>query len=114
MPFIHSLTTKTIDDTKRSQLKSGLGEIIAEIPGKSEKWLMLDFEDGQKMYFHGDDSLDTAFIEVKILGRASDDAYDRLTRRICELYEKVLGIPSDRIYVRYEETEHWGWNGSNF
>lgn len=114
MPFINSVTTIKIDDEKREKLKKELGQIICEIPGKTEKWLMLNFDDGNNMYFHGDASLDTAFVEVKIFGSATEDEYERLTARICELYNRVLSIPSDRIYVRYEESYHWGWNGSNF
>ena len=114
MPFIHTITTKKINESDRETLKKELGQIIGEIPGKSERWLMLGFSDETKMYFHGDDSADTAYIEVSIYGGASDDAYDCLTEKICELFGRVLGIPSDRIYIKYEEAEHWGWNGSNF
>lgn len=114
MPFIHTLTTKKITDDVRKELKTEYGKIIAEIPGKSEKWLMLAFTDETKMYFHGDDSDDCAYIEVNIFGGASDDAYDRLTARICVLISDKLNVPADRIYVKYEEAEHWGWNGANF
>ncbi len=114
MPFINTVTTKKISEDTRKFLKTELGKIIEEIPGKSEAWLMLAFCDDVKMYFRGDDSADTAYIEVSIFGKASDDAYDRLTDRICRLYGETLGIPSDRIYVRYEESDHWGWNGANF
>lgn len=114
MPFISTVTTKTIDKETRELLKSELGKIIEDLPGKNERWLMLSFEDNIPMYFKGDDSSDTAYIEVKIFGSAPDSAYDKLTADICALYESKLGISADRIYVKYEECERWGWNGSNF
>ena len=114
MPFISTVTTKTIDKETRELLKSELGKIIEDLPGKTERWLMLSFEDNIPMYFKGDDSSDTAYIEVKIFGSAPDSAYDKFTADICALYESKLGISSDRIYVKYEECERWGWNGSNF
>lgn len=114
MPFIHTITTKKISDTDRETLKKELGKIISEIPGKSERWLMLGFCDETKMYFHGDDSADTAYIEVNLYGGTSDDAYDRLTARITELFGNVLNIRTDRIYIKYEEAKHWGFDGSNF
>ena len=51
MPFINTTVTCRIDDNKRETLKTLLGEAIALIPGKSEKFLMLAFSDGVKMYF---------------------------------------------------------------
>lgn len=114
MPFINTITTKKISDPERESIKAELGRIIAEIPGKSEQWLMLAFNDEVKMYFKGDDSLDSALVQVSIFGKAGADAYDRVTKAICELYESKLGIPADRVYVKYEECDKWGWNGMNF
>jgi hypothetical protein len=37
-----------------------------------------------------------------------------MTAALCKIYEHELGIPKDRIYVTYQEAEHWGWNGGNF
>ena len=39
---------------------------------------------------------------------------DRLTEEICARASKILGVPADRIYVRYEECFRWGYNGFNF
>lgn len=114
MPYINTTVTCKIPDGKREELKALLGEAIALIPGKSERFLMLSFSDGVKMYFGGDDSADTAFIEVKIFGTADKKDYDALTKRITEIYSSVLSIPGDRIYVKYEECFNWGWNGANF
>ena len=114
MPYINTTTTKTLDKATRDEIKTALGQIIAEIPGKTENWLMLGFSEGVPMYFRGDDSADSAYVEVSILGRADVDAYERITARICELFESKLGISPDRVYVKYEEAEYWGWNGANF
>ena len=114
MPYIGTVTTKNITEEKREKLKSLLGEAIELIPGKSERYLMLSFNDNIKMYFAGSDSADTAFIEVKIFGSAKKEDYDALTKRITEIYESELSIQPDRIYIKYEECYNWGWNGANF
>ena len=114
MPYISTVTTKKISQSEREIIKKELGEIISLFPGKSEEWLMLSFSDDVKMYFRGDDSSDTAYVEVSIFGKASPDSCEKVTAAICELYEKKLGISADRVYVRYEESSLWGWNGSNF
>ena len=33
---------------------------------------------------------------------------------VCGIYETELRIPKDRVYVKYEESDKWGWNGTNF
>jgi phenylpyruvate tautomerase PptA (4-oxalocrotonate tautomerase family) len=114
MPYISTKTTVTISLEKREVIKKKLGKAIELIPGKSENWLMLSFEDNSSMYFKGSNEKPLAFIEVKIFGKASEDAYSRLTKAITEIISEELGISPDGIYVKYEEVSTWGWNGNNF
>ena len=51
---------------------------------------------------------------IKSYGKASSDAYDKLTYEITNLISNTLNIPSTRIYVSYFETPNWGFAGSNF
>ncbi|AJH01882.1 hypothetical protein LF65_05361 [Clostridium beijerinckii] len=114
MPFIGSKVSVKISKEKEEIIKKRLGEAIKLIPGKSETFLMVGFEDNYSLYFGGEKLEKGAFIEVKIFGKSSKDAYDALTAEICNIYEKELDIPQDKIYVKYEEVANWGWNGKNF
>lgn len=114
MPFINSKINVALSEEEKEILKAKLGQAISLIPGKSENWLMVGFEDNYSLYFKGKNNTKMAFIEVKIFGRASDRDYDRLTAEISKIYKDVLGIAQDKIYVKYEEVNHWGWNGGNF
>lgn len=114
MPYIKTTTNKEIPESQRENLIKKLGEAIALIPGKSDAWLMLAFEDEIPMSFKSKADSDYAFVEVAIFGSASDSAYDRLTEAICEIINEEIEIPKSNIYVKYEESEHWGWNGRNF
>ena len=114
MPFINSKVSVPMSPEKKEQVKTRLGEAITLVPGKSENWLMVGFEDACDLYFQGNQNGPAAFVEVKIYGSAGREAFDKLTGTICQIFTQELGIPSDRIYVKYEEVEHWGWNGSNF
>lgn len=114
MPFINSKVTLPLKEEQKEIIKKELGNAIALIPGKSETWLMVGFEDRCSLYFRGEKKEKAAFVEVKIFGKATEEAYSQLTARICQIYETILTIPQDSIYVKYEEAEHWGWNGSNF
>ena len=114
MPFIETKTSVTVSKEQLSALKDAFAEAIEIIPGKSEEWLMLNTVGGCNMAFRGDMDTPSAMIKVEIFGKAKDDEYDRLTAAICERVSDILGVPSDRIYVRYEEVSHWGYNGFNF
>ena len=114
MPFIGSKVTVKISNEKEEIIKKKLGEAIKLIPGKSETFLMVGFQNEYSLYFGGEKLEKGAFIEVKIFGKTSKEAYANLTAAICTIYEEELGIPQNKIYVKYEEVENWGWNGSNF
>lgn len=114
MPFINSKISVKITKEQEELIKTKLGKAISIIPGKSENWLMVGFEDEYKLYFKGEKSEKIAFVEVKIFGHANAEAFEKLTKEICNIYEEVLGIPQDKIYIKYEEVSEWGWNGSNF
>ncbi|HEX9024830.1 MAG TPA: phenylpyruvate tautomerase MIF-related protein [Clostridium sp.] len=114
MPFIGSKITVKISKEKEEIVKKRLGEAIKLIPGKSETFLMIGFEDEYSLYLGGEKLDKGAFIEVKVFGKASKEAFSMLTKEICSIYEEELQIPQDKIYVKYEEVENWGWNGSNF
>lgn len=112
MPFIELKTNQNIKENEKT-IKSELGKAITAIPGKSETWLMVELEGDKAMYFQGSDE-PCAMFEIAIFGKASDDAYDDLTKRICDISEKYLGVSPDRTYVKYTEIEHWGYNNFNF
>lgn len=44
MPYIHTKVSNEISPEQEKSLKTQLGEAISLLPGKSEQWLMLDFE----------------------------------------------------------------------
>ncbi len=113
MPYINSKVSVQITKEQETEIKTALGEAIRLIPGKSEQWLMLGFEDSVSMYFRGDNSQPIAFVEVSVYGGENPSAFDSLTAKICEIYNKVLGIAPDHVYVKYNAVSNWGWNGGN-
>ena len=96
------------------ELKARLGKAITFIPGKSESWLMINLEDNQKMFFRGDDSQPIAFISVNCYGSADPKAFAKMTEELTKIYGEVLDISPDHMYVKYDASMYWGWNGSNF
>lgn len=113
MPFINTKYSGTITPEQETNIKSALGEAVSVI-GKSENWLMVGFEPNCPLYFKGEKSEKIAFVEVSLFGDASSSAYDKMTAVICKTLEYTLGVPADKVYVKYSPTDHWGWNGGNF
>ena len=113
MPFINVKTNAKVTAGQAEQIKSQFGQAITAIPGKSEGWLMVGIEGDQTLFFRGTDE-PAAMVSVNLYGSVSGNAADTLTSHITGILTDALGIPSDRIYVSYMCTDHWGWNGSNF
>jgi len=114
MPYIETKASVTITKEQKERLTRELGVAIELIPGKSEEWLMLNFEGGCQMAFRGDCNTPCAMVDVYIFGKTTDAAYDALTERICAVISDILDVPSERIYVKYTEKDRWGYNGFNF
>ena len=114
MPYINTTTTKKITREQQNELTRELGKAIEIIPGKTEEWLMLNFKDEARMAFRGNSEKDCAMVEVEILGKAKKDDLGRMTDALCSLMHRILGIDTDRVYVKYEEIETWGYDGINF
>ena len=114
MPMISTKTNVTISPEQELTLKSRLGEAISILSGKSERWLMLSFEDKCLLYFQGNNSNPIAYVEVKVFGRIDYSQSNKLTAKICEIFGDVLDIAASNVYIKYEEVEMWGWNGGNF
>ena len=113
MPFINVKTNAAVPKDKMTEIKSRLGEAITAIPGKSEGWLMVGIEPEYALWFKGNDA-PAAMVEVSIFGKPSSGALSELTGRITGILNDNLGIPAASIYVKYDCTNDWGWNGSNF
>ncbi len=112
MPFINTKVNMPLPEEKEAALKARLGDAISLL-GKSEEWLMLNFEDNCRMYFKGEKSKPMAFVEVLAFGHIADGASERMTAAVTQAFVDELGIPGPNVYVCYGETGQWGWNGGN-
>ena len=114
MPYINLKTTKKVSPEKCESLKTAFGKAIECFPGKTEAWLMVGIEDGAKLWFKGDNSADSAIVDVDLLGGVSKDGALKMTCTVCDILEEVLGISPARVYVKYMGYADWGWNNTNF
>ena len=114
MPCIQVHVTQKLTDANKDAIKAKLGKAIECVPGKSEGWLMVVIRDDACIYFKGNQSAPSAFVDVSVYGDDNPRAFDKLTGEICKILSDEIGTPINRIYVKYSSTANWGWNGGNF
>lgn len=113
MPFIDSKISVKLTEEKKENIKTQLGQAISII-NKPESFLMVGIEDEYDLYMAGKKLDKGAYVQVSLLGQASSAAYEKMTARICDIYQKELDIPGSNVYVTYHGINDWGWNGRNF
>ena len=87
-------------------------ETLLAIRTKAHKQMCI--RDRYKLYFRGSKDQPMAMVEVSVYGSENPSAFSKLTGEICKIFEDVLGIAPDHVYVKYQAVANWGWNGVNF
>ena len=72
---------------------------------------MAKIDDDSEMYFDNEDTC--CFVDIKSIGSINTS---EITKPICNFIYEKIGIPFDKIYIRFEEVSAslWGWNGKTF
>ena len=109
MPFINISTSAKIKDKKK--LLDEVSILISSLTNKSKRFVMAKIEDNSEMYF--EDDTPCCFLEMKSIGSINTA---EITKPICEFIYEKIGIPVDKIYIRFEDVSAsmWGWNGKTF
>ena len=108
MPFILSKVSTPLTSAQEKELKSRLGRAISLIPGKSEAYLLCDFESDAHLYLRGEQDAPIAYITVSIFASEDHLGMNALFHAITDAFHEVLGIPPDRIYIKYDDISVWG------
>lgn len=114
MPFINVKVSEKVTDSQIETVKTELGKAISLLPGKSEGYLMVNIEDGCRLYFKGNRAAPTAMCEVSVYGSAPRNACEALTAEICRILESALSVPQNRAYVKFSFIDTWGYDGYLF
>lgn len=113
MPYIDIKTNAPVTEEISDNIKSKLGEAITVVAGKSEKWLMTSVTGWVDMSFGGTADK-CAMAEVAMYGGGKREECDALCAKVTDVLAAELGISPDRVYVKFEMAENWGWNGGLF
>ncbi len=111
MPFIKIKTSTEITPEQEVKIKAGLGQAIRLIPGKSEQYLLLEFEDRCRMWLRGQNDDPVAYIEAAIFGNEDHEGFDAFSAAATEIFSEELKIRPKNIYIKFEDIGVWGAQG---
>jgi phenylpyruvate tautomerase len=114
MPLLKLQTSPAVPETMIQELSSELSKLVSEATRKPEKYVMIVI-DSASILMAGTPG-NAAFADARAIGGLDTATNRDITRRLCELLRKTMGIPADRVYITFTEFDpsHWGWNNSTF
>ena len=110
MPLLNISTNADIKNEQMLLTKSS--DFISSLLGKPENFVMVKLTHSLSMYFAGSDER-CAFIEIKSIGSLVPS---KMSEPICEFFSIELEIPTERIYIFFQDVDsnQWAWNRSTF
>ena len=110
MPLLNISTNKKIKNEQILLAKSS--NFISSLTNKPENYVMVQLTHSLSMYFAGTDEL-CAFIEIKSIGSLFPS---KMSKPICEFFSAELEIPTERIYIFFQDIDssQWAWNSRTF
>ena len=109
MPYINISTSSKIEDKKK--LLEEISTLISRLTNKSKRFVMAKLDDNCEMYF--DYEGPCCFLEIKSIGSLSPS---NMAKQISDFVSERLGIPTDKIYISFEDVSAsmWSWTGRTF
>ena len=111
MPFIQiNTSTKSIFDN--DLLQKEVSQMVANLTGKPENYVMTMIQENSQMTFAGTDE-PCCFIKLKSIGSLNPSS---MSKSLCELISSKSNIKTNRIYIEFIDVKasNWGFNSSTF
>jgi len=114
MPYLTIQTNKSIDAEKTLTLMSNASKMVANLLSKPETYVAVAVPPAIPMMFAGSDA-PLAYLELKSIG-LPESSTPNLSQSLCNLINKELEIPLNRIYIEFSNAPRhmWGWDGRTF
>lgn len=108
---IQELDKTVLEDIHQEGAKALSSEL-----GKSIDYVMVVVNLGSSMSFAQDSESPSAYLEVKNIGELGTEVTQKLSGKLCEMVNRKLCVPQNRIYIEFQEAQRhkWGWDGKTF
>ena len=109
MPYINIATSAKVDD--KEKILKEISILISSLTNKSTRFVMSKLDDNCEIYFEGDGP--SCFVEIRSIGSLNPS---EMAKPISNFVHETMGIPTDRIYIAFEDkpASMWAWNGRTF
>ena len=110
MPLL-SISTSIEIDEKILFLKN-CSNLVSKLTNKPEQYVMVRLFDQTHMCFNMDQK-PSCFIDFKSIGSLNPS---EMSKEISTFISDQIGIPSNRVYICFEDIKasNWAWNGKTF
>ena len=110
MPLLTVSTS--IEITEKILFLKNCSRLVSKLTKKPEQYVMVRLFDQTPMYFNMDSS-PSCFIDFKSIGSLNPS---EMSKEISSFISNHLGIPTNRVYVRFEDinASNWAWDGRTF
>ncbi len=114
MPLIKLDVPDSVANEQIEKLLPAVSRLLAEITGKPEKYVMATA--GRMTSLMAGKSGPAVFADVRGIGGFTPEVNGKLAKALCHLFEKLLQIPPDRVYITFTDVpaSNWGFNGGTF
>lgn len=114
MPYLKIQTNLPLTRRARKTVMREASAVVSQELEKPEDFVMIALEPDVPMLFAGSDE-PVAFLELKAVGLPAKKTR-ALSGILCDLVSGHLGIPPERIYVKFIDVRRgmWGWRGDTF
>ena len=110
MPLLSVSTSIEIQEKKL--FLENCSRLVSKLTNKPEQYVMVRLFDDTPMYFNRNES-PSCFIDFKSIGSLNPS---EMSKEISSFISNHLGIPTNRVYVCFEDVNasNWAWNGRTF
>lgn len=106
MPNLSISCSKSFpNEESKLQFLQILSQQVCQAMGKSELYMMVNYHDSSSICFAGDATTPAAFCQFFNMGELPAEKKTAACSKICEVLEKELQVPSNRIYVVFQEIQ---------
>lgn len=114
MPYLKIQTNLPLTKKAERSILKEASRMVSEELKKPEDYVMVALQPDTPMLFSGTDD-PVAFLELKSIGLPAKKT-KILSAALCALIHKHLGVPGERVYVKFIDVARgmWGWKGDTF
>lgn len=112
MPYVNINTAGSVSQEQEALLNQGLSEAMLLFSERARDLLMVRVEERCRMRFRGKTD-QVVYVRIAKLGKSTAFTYAKITEAVTYHVCTVFGVPSEQVFVQYQEADHWGWGGKN-